>query len=443
MIVLGGGIVAMFLRRREVVIGARVKLMFAFVVVMAIGTPFATNRYWAFMATKDLALFVGGAVLPLTNFVNTDARMRKLVQVLVAIHIPMIFYCLTHGGHGIGSFLGDENDFCLALNVVLPYAFFSLYLARTTLHRLYLVGTIGLLLFTITATMSRGGFVGLVAVAIACWLAAPRKVLSAAGIGVLALAVLSFVPSSYWDKMKTIETSTDEGDTGAQRIYLWGLAWEMFKDNPILGVGPTNFQWNSYKYKSAAHTDRGEHIWGKGAHSLYYTLLPEEGLVGLAIFVSILAIGLRENRRIRKTYRTLVKQQAPAELLERLRPLTIFSRANDVAILGYLVTGAFLSVLYLSVLLAASRVRHRNRSTVRQVGDERRIPRSRPRCGVAVDSSGPVRGPPRELGSSRVMPWLHGQSSACAAEEHGSTFGYSAEAAVAQAATCTRSIGSA
>ncbi|MGE3507397.1 MAG: O-antigen ligase family protein [Vicinamibacterales bacterium] len=346
MIVLGGGLLALWLRRHEIVIPPRAQLIFAFLALMALGTPLATNRYWAAIQTKDLALFIFGAVLPLMNFVETTDRMRRLVNWVVLIHIPLAVYCLTHRGFGIGSFLGDENDFCLALNVILPYTFFSLYVAKTTRHKLYLVSTLGLLLFTITATMSRGGFVGVVAVAIACWLVSPRKIASLAGIAVLAISVLSFVPQSYWDEMKTIETSTENDDTGAQRLYLWGMGWEMFKDNPVFGVGPTNFQWNSFKYESPEQSAKGLHVWGKGAHSLYFTLLPEMGVVGVGIFVAILIAGIRENLRIRRTYRRLVKQRAPAELLERLYPLTVYSRANDVAVLAYLVTGAFLSVLY-------------------------------------------------------------------------------------------------
>jgi probable O-glycosylation ligase (exosortase A-associated) len=343
---LGGGMVALFIRRQQIVIGTRAKLMFVFVALMAIGTPLATNRYYAFLATKDLLFFVLGAVIPLMNFVNTNERLEKLVAFMVLIHVPLSLYSITHRGFGIGSFLGDENDFCLALNVITPFAFFSLYLARNKWYRLFLVATLGLLLFTITATMSRGGFVGLVAVAMACWLASPRKAVSLIGIVALSLLVVSFVPSSYWDEMKTIETSTENDDTGAQRLYLWGMSWKMFKDNPILGVGPTNFQWNNYKYEDGEQASRGLHIWGKGAHSLYFTLLPEEGLAGVVVFLALLISGIRDNRRIRKAYKRLQRNGAPAELLGRLHALTVYSRANDVAVLGYLVTGAFLSVLY-------------------------------------------------------------------------------------------------
>jgi probable O-glycosylation ligase (exosortase A-associated) len=343
---LGGGILGLIMRRQQIVLGSRAKLMFVFIGLMAIGTPLATNRYYAFLDTKDLLLFVLGAVLPIMNFVNTNDRLKTLVIFMVFIHIPLSFYSITHKGFGIGSFLGDENDFCLALNVITPFAFFSLFLAEAKWFRLFLIATLALFLFTITATLSRGGFVGLIAIAIACWLCSPRKAISLVGIAVLGVTVLAFVPTSYWDEMKTIETSTENDDTGAQRLYLWHMGWQMFLDNPILGVGPTNYQWNNYKYEDGTQADRGIHIWGKGAHSLYFTLLPELGVTGVAVFVSILVIGIRENRRLRRTYKQLQKIGASPELLARLYALTVYSRMNDVAVLGYMVTGAFLSVLY-------------------------------------------------------------------------------------------------
>ena len=275
-----------------------------------------------------------------------------------------------------------------------------MYLTDSKWYRLFLVGTLGLLLFTITATMSRGGFVGLVAVAIACWLASPRKAVSLVGIVALSLVVLSFVPSSYWDEMKTIETSTENDDTGAQRLYLWGMGWKMFKDNPILGVGPTNFQWNNYKYEDGEQASRGLHIWGKGAHSLYFTLLPEEGLAGVVVFLALLILGIRDNMRIRKIYKRLKRNGAPPELLGRLYALTVYSRANDVAVLGYLVTGAFLSVLYYPYFwlqaglgVAITRVFHetvRGRPGCRDDPRPGRAGRRRPRPA----------GPPRRLRSA-------------------------------------------
>jgi probable O-glycosylation ligase (exosortase A-associated) len=346
-IALGGGLLTLLARRELLYFPTRAKLMGAFLVLMAIGTPFATNRYWAFLATKDFGLFLFGAVVPLMSFVNTYSRLQRLISAVILIHVPLALYGITHSGFGIGSFLGDENDFCLAVNIIVPYVFFSFYFTQGGLRRFSLLMILGLLLLAITSTLSRGGFLGLIAVGVYCWMASSRKLASLLLIAVVSLPVLALVPQSYWNEMKTIQTATENDDTGAQRLYYWNIAWEMFKDHPIVGVGPTNYQYNSFEYESADQQAKGLNVWGRAAHSLYFTLLAELGIVGVVLVVSLVIFNFRENRAVRRLYKALqASGTTPPARLQQFYILNVLTRANDAAMVAYLVTGAFLSVLY-------------------------------------------------------------------------------------------------
>ena len=150
MLTLGGGMVALWARRHTVYIPTRARLILAFLVLMAIGTPLATNRFFAFNFTRDFALLVFGAVIPIITFTNTYSRMQRLVSLLILIHVPLALYGITHDGFGVGSFMGDENDFCLALNVILPYVFFSFYFVEGARRKITLILVFGLLLFAVT-----------------------------------------------------------------------------------------------------------------------------------------------------------------------------------------------------------------------------------------------------------------------------------------------------
>ena len=68
------------------------------------------------------------------------------------------------------------------------------------------------------------------------------------------------------------------------RWELWGLALTLFKDNPILGIGPDNFRWS---YGPAA----GRSTWDTRtfSNSLYLETLATTGLVGAVIFFSLVA----------------------------------------------------------------------------------------------------------------------------------------------------------
>ena len=344
MLVQGAGIL-MLIRYKRLDFPPIARYITAFLGVMALMVPFATNNGAAFNFTWDFAIFLLGAVIPLMTFVETTRQTAIVFRFWIALNAALAFYGITHGGRGAGSFLGDENDLCLAVNVGLPYAFFMLGAARTHLGRLALLGSIGLGLAAVVSSMSRGGFIGLVTVAIACWWRSPRKITTALLVLVTAGILSLTVSTSYWDEMKTIQTADQEGDTGANRLYFWGIGWQMFLDNPVIGVGPANFQYNSYFYEDPAKAAEGFHIWGKAAHSLYFTLLPEEGVVGAILFITIAVAGWRLRRQIGVSVRALARRErspVPAELHE----LYVLSRAVDVSLLAYLVTGAFISVLY-------------------------------------------------------------------------------------------------
>lgn len=345
-IVLGAGMLAL-LARLPSSIPRSAKHIFAFLVVMAMGVPFARNNYWAFIATKDFALFVFGAVLPIMLFVDSYRKITVFFRFWIGIHILLALYSIRHHGLGVGSFLADENDFGLVINMVIPYAFFMLFVARSTFEKLFLLGSLIVFLTANIATFSRGSFLGLLAVGLFCWIFTPRKAIATIILLLLCGSFLLATNASYWKEMETIKTADQEGDTGYQRLYLWGIAWKLFLDHPILGGGPANFQYNAYIYESEEQTEQGVHIWGKVAHSLYLTILSDEGTIGALIFLVIMLSSWSDRRRIRSYYKSGVWfENLPDDKQDELRTIYYLSLAIDASLIGLLVSGTFITVLY-------------------------------------------------------------------------------------------------
>ena len=71
-------------------------------------------------------------------FVDTFERFRKLLRFWVWIHVPLALYSIPHRGVGIGSFLADENDFAMAMNMAIPYTFALLADRAGTVRRSFL-----------------------------------------------------------------------------------------------------------------------------------------------------------------------------------------------------------------------------------------------------------------------------------------------------------------
>ena len=105
------------------------------------------------------------------------------------------------------------------------------------------------------------------------------------GVVILGLAVglaLPFMPDKFWSEFSSIQNTQDS--TRVDRLRSWHMGWLMFEDSPIVGVGAGNYPWNVGEYEIRMpdyNPERPNHA-GRQAHSLWFTLIPEYGLAGLA-----------------------------------------------------------------------------------------------------------------------------------------------------------------
>lgn len=162
----------------------------------------------------------------------------------------------------------------------------------------------------------------------------------------LALFVVLVAPSSYWEEIRSIaeeNTPANPYGTGAARHYTWKVAWGMFLDNPIIGVGQGNFPWNVGAYELKLGFTEGFHqrsMAGRAAHSLYFTLMPELGLIGIALFASMVVMTVRDLRFIQRSAGS--GSAAAGDAL----PFASLATALEASLVGYLFSGIFISVLY-------------------------------------------------------------------------------------------------
>lgn len=77
------------------------------------------------------------------------------------------------------------------------------------------------------------------------------------------------------------------------RMALWKAAVRMWKQNPLLGVGPDNFRMLYYEYLDQVDDDLSINKGIHRAHNLALNVLAEQGLVGLAALLFLLGAVLR------------------------------------------------------------------------------------------------------------------------------------------------------
>lgn len=306
------------------------RAVWAFVALLFAWVPFARNNFFAYKTAESMLLF-----LPFVLSVPVCLKSLRAIRGALAFCVLLMAYqagfAVLHAGRGTGAGVADENDLALYVNTFLPFAYF-LFRADTRVRwkTFYAVATL-VGVAGVVASRSRGGFVGLLAMGAVTWFLSPRKIRSLVLIGVVAAGVLLFANASYWQRMST---ATDAQDgTGKARVESWGAGWRMFLDNP-LGVGGNNFQVRFPEYQT--YFQRG--MWGRVAHSLWFTLLPELGIPGVLVYGLLLFFNLRDSVRLRAIGRTIVG--ADGALVVGLGSAFLASFA------GFFASGTFLSVLY-------------------------------------------------------------------------------------------------
>lgn len=324
----------------------QIKLMLALLLLISIGTYFASNNYVAYHVWRGMLLNTI-AVMSIVRFVNSYAKILTFLNVLLFSFILSGIVGTAFGGHIPGSgFMQDENDFSLVMNMAVPFAYFLLLETQVRSRKwLYLI-CIGVFVSATALSFSRGGFVGLVTVASYCWYKSPRKKLAIAVFLLLAFTLVVVAPSKYWDEMGTIKEENIETGTGADRWFYWTLALRIFRDHPIIGVGPGNYYTVAHRYQTLEERRQFGHLWGTVAHSLYFTLISELGSIGVIIFSLMLIYCRRQTKFILNISNGSSSSGSMEEEHFELRKMTSITCGIFGSSIGYLVSGLFLSVLY-------------------------------------------------------------------------------------------------
>jgi len=323
----------------------RIKLVLLFWVLMGLHIPFAYNNWVAYGLTKAMAPNVI-IFLSIVTFTKSEKQLVVLIHLWLFSHIYQALHGITHGGIGIGGYYGDENDLSLTLVMAIPVAYFLFHGSQRTRRLMYAISLV-ILILGFVAGFSRGGFMGLIGVAIYCLWRSPKRFTALGTMALLVLAMLAFAPPGYWEEMDTIKMGT-ENKTGQSRIYLWKSAWRMFLDNPLWGVGPGSFQFamSIYQPPELLH---GVSLSGRALHSSHFQLLAGLALPGLIIYTLIIYKHFQSVLHISRSASTSLGTPRPLLPTEQTDQAVFLSSAAvgfGGGLVGCIVAGAFVSVLY-------------------------------------------------------------------------------------------------
>ena len=324
---------------RETILMVLLFLYFAFTTLFA----WAPNHAWPEL--EKVAKIFLMTILMTTMIYGRDRIKAMFYTIALSIGFyglkGVIFVINTGGGGQVkgpeGSFIDGNTFIGLALNMVMPLV---LVLAREEKRRwlkILMYATFVASIVSVIFTTSRGAYLGLGAIIPLMLLRARSKWLGLILL-VPALVGAQFLPDRIFHRAELIENYEHESSAN-QRLQSWTVAWGVARDYPFTGAGfefeytPDTERWLAYGNDKYDWAIRGQTT---AAHSIYFQILGQHGFIAFAMFITLLFGSLFRLQRIR------------TEALAHGDRAWIapYATALQVALVGYMVSGAFLSSAY-------------------------------------------------------------------------------------------------
>jgi len=189
--------------------------------------------------------------------------------------------------------LEDNNHFGIAVATILPLILYLRGQASRPWLRQGLLALFCLSVVAIIGTHSRGAFLALLAFGGFFWMRSKHKISIVAGLTLLMIPTIAFMPAKWTERMSTIGEATQDASFMG-RVDAWVINYKLAETNPLTGAGLRN----SYHEDIAKTVDPARAETAKAAHSIYFEILGGAGFVGLALYLSIFAAAFLGARKI-------------------------------------------------------------------------------------------------------------------------------------------------
>jgi len=238
---------------------------------------------WERVMKINLFMFVVSGVI-LTRK-DVDLVIWALVLALGLLGAKGGLFTIATGGTylvwGPGGFIGGNNEFALALIMLIPLIYYLRFISERRWIKNALLAMMLLCAISAIGSHSRGALLAIAAMsALLIIKSKQRGILSLVAV-ITVVLVLVIMPTEWFDRMKTIESY--EQDTSAMgRINAWTMAFNLALDR-FFGSSFENVKFEYFlQYGLSTETALMQ-----GPHSIYFQVLGQHGFVGLFLFLGM------------------------------------------------------------------------------------------------------------------------------------------------------------
>jgi len=338
--------------------------MTALMVIAALGVllmPLAASPKDSLDTLTDTYIKTVIIFILMVNLIDTRRRIFSLWKLVVACGAALAVGAIRSYMKGefaakgvrieglVGGMFENPNDLATALDLLLPLAI-ALTLVSKGVARLFYLVCAAVMAVGVLITLSRGGFLGLIALgALLVWkLGRGRRLKITLAAALIFGVLLATTPGGYGSRIATIfNTEQDQTGSAQERRELMERAALLAIRRPIVGVGMGNFHIYS--------------IHEKAAHNAYLEIAADLGVIGLVAYLILIFAPLRSLRRIE---RQTLGMRSKSE-----REMYWLSVCIQAALVAYMVCSFFASIQYLWYLyyIAAYAVALRHINTAEEM----------------------------------------------------------------------------
>lgn len=312
--------------------------------VLSVPASLYPGLSFSFIVNDHIKTFLMFVILATMIRGAADVERLALVNILgAAVYSYMILTHFRIGSNGRVENLDyyDANDIGMLLVGTIPLLVYFLRKGVPLRRRIPAFVTGPLVMMAVVRTGSRGAFLGLIAVAaylLFRFTAIPRRA-RFGSLAVLALVLLFAASDQYWTMMSTLLHPTEDynwsGNAQGGRMEIWKRGIGYMLRRPVTGVGVEAFPVAEGTISPLADRQQlGFGLKWSAAHNSFVQIAAELGIPGIVAFIAFLITAFR---RLGARER-----DGPGALEQGLRG----------SIIGYAVTGFFLSQAYAAFLYA-------------------------------------------------------------------------------------------
>lgn len=314
-------------------------VLFGLVVVAS-----GVSSYYPSVSWDSMNIMLGWAIVYflMITIVNSEQRLILLILAYLLFNLKMA----QHGGIGwaqrgfsfasyglIGSpgWFRNSGEYAIQMLIYasLATAFvvsLKSYWGAVKKWILFIAASFGFL--AVMGASSRGSQLALAAIAIWFVLRYRNGVKGLAMLLVSFFLLFSLLPEEQMERFKVMGEDSDS----VQRLAYWEIGVEAAKEHPVLGIGYRNWM----PYMSTLYPEGvGPYEKIQVSHSIYVEAAAELGFIGFLLFLIMIGYAFFTNSCTRKL------------TANRENPLLYnLSYGLDAGLIGFLVAGAFVTVLY-------------------------------------------------------------------------------------------------